>query len=107
MPKKGYISEQMTAGRVVSHGKITSLTGGFHLPSYLPFSLYIRPKYSVSTLDITLNVRCYQDEEASEAPIAFNDWSPMAIVEIAEGQDSILETNDLYWGSGYYIEDAE
>lgn len=103
MPKKGYISEQMTAGRVVSHGKITSLAGGFRLPDNLPFSLYIRPKFSVSTLDTTMNVRCYQDEQASEAPIAYNDWSPLAIVEIAAGQESILDTNDLYWGSGYYI----
>jgi hypothetical protein len=104
MPKKGYISEQMTAGRIVSHGKITSLSGGFRLPSNLPFSIYIRPKTSVSNLDIALNVKCYQDEAASEAPFVFNDWSPLAIVEISSGQDSILDTNDLYWGSGYYIE---
>lgn len=104
MPKKGYISEQMTAGRVVSHGKISSLTGGFHLPDYLPFSLYIRPKTTGTALDTTLNVKCYQDDAAADAPFAYNDWSPLAIVEIASGQEIILETADLYWGSGYYVE---
>lgn len=104
MAKKGYISEQNEAGRILSHGKITDLTGGFSLKGGLPFSLYIRPKYSVSTLDTTLSVKCVQDEEYSEAPIAFNDWSPLSIVAIAAGQASILETNDLYWGSGNYIE---
>lgn len=54
MGKKGYISEFMGGGRIVSHGKIADLSKGFKLPSGNPFSVYVRPKYSVSTLDTVL-----------------------------------------------------
>lgn len=68
MGKKGYISEFMGGGRIVSHGKIADLSKGFKLPSGNPFSVYVRPKYSVSTLDTVLTVRCSQDESLTEAP---------------------------------------
>lgn len=103
MAKKGYISEFMSGGRIVSHGKITDLSDGFKLPGGEPFSVYIRPKYSVSTLDTVISVRCYQDDSVSEAPVVFNDWSPMAIAEIAPDTE-LLNTNDVYWGSGSYVE---
>ena len=105
MAQKGYISEFMNGGRIVLHGKKESLESGFRLPNGTPFSIYIRPKNSenTSSLDIVLNVKCYQDDEFSDAPVAFNDWSPMAITEIAPNND-ILETCDLYWGSGSYIQ---
>ncbi|WP_254015965.1 hypothetical protein [Bacteroides ovatus] len=48
-------------------------------------------------------MRCTQDEQLSEAPIVFNDWSPMAIVELAPDTE-VLATNDIYWGSGCYVE---
>lgn len=101
MGKKGYISEFMGGGRIVSHGKIADLSKGFKLPSGNPFSVYVRPKYSVSTLDTVLTVRCSQDENLTEAPVQFNDWSPLAISEIAPNSE-LLKTNDVYWGSGSY-----
>ena len=101
MGKKGYISEFMGGGRIVSHGKIADLSKGFKLPSGNPFSVYVRPKYSVSTLDTVLTVRCSQDENLTEAPVPFNDWSPLAISEIAPNSE-LLKTNDVYWGSGSY-----
>lgn len=101
MGKKGYISEFMNGGRIVSHGKIADLSKGFKLPSGNPFSVYVRPKYSVSTLDTVLPVRCSQDESLTEAPVPFNDWSPLAISEIAPNSE-LLKTNDVYWGSGSY-----
>lgn len=104
MAKKGYISEQMNAGRILSHGKITSLATGFKLKGNKPFSLYIKPKFNVSTLDTTLSVKCSQDDDFAEAPFAYNDWSPLAITEINTGQASVLDTNDLYWGCGDYVE---
>lgn len=105
MGQKGYISEFINGGRIVSHGKILSLESGFKLPNETPFSIYIRPKevYSSGKMDVLLNVRCYQDEAVSEAPVVLNDWTPMAIVEIAPGNE-ILEMCDLYWGSGSYVE---
>ncbi|MDR0659088.1 MAG: hypothetical protein LBG18_09210 [Mediterranea sp.] len=103
MAQKGYISEFMAGGRIVSHGKITDLSNGFSLPGRAPFSIYIRPKFASSDIDVVLNVKCYQDDESGEAPIVLNDWSPMAIVDIAPNGD-ILEQNDIYWGSGSYVE---
>lgn len=103
MAQKGYISEFMNGGRIVSHGKINDLSNGFKLPGDVPFSVYVRPKFSTSTLDTVLSVRCTQDEQLSEAPIVFNDWSPMAIVELAPDTE-VLATNDIYWGSGCYVE---
>lgn len=105
MAQKGYISEFMNGGRIVSHGKISDLTNGFKLPGGEPFSVYIRPKFSTSTLDTVISVRCSQDEQLSEAPVLFNDWSPMAIVEIGADAE-ILKTNDIYWGSGCNVEGA-
>lgn len=92
---KGYISEFMNGGRIVSHGKIDDLSNGFKLPGDVPFSIYVRPKYSVSKLDTVLKVKCQQDNLPSEAPVPFNDWSPLAIVEI-EADTEILNTNDIY-----------
>lgn len=103
MGQKGYISEFMNGGRIVAHGKINDLSNGFKLPNGEPFSVYVRPKYSVSTLDTVLSVRCYQDEAFSEAPVPYNDWSPMAVSEIAPDKD-ILNTCDVYWGCGSYVE---
>ena len=102
MGQKGYISEFMNGGRIVSHGKIMDLSGGFSLPGGHPFSIYVRPKADTTALDTVLSVRCSQDRELSEAPVLLNDWTPLAIVEI--GADSeILNDNDIYWGSGAYI----
>lgn len=103
MGQKGYISEFMNGGRIVAHGKIDDLSGGFRLPNGEPFSVYVRPKGSVTALDTVLSVRCYQDNGISEAPVAYNDWSPLAITEIAPGND-ILTDCDVYWGSGSFVE---
>lgn len=103
MGRQGYISEFMNGGRILSHGKIESLANGFSLPNDTLFSLYIRPKYSNSTVDAVLSVKCYQDDEFSDAPVVLNDWSPMAIKAIAPNAD-ILNTHDLYWGAGTYVE---
>lgn len=105
MGRKGYISEFMNGGRIVAHGKIDDLANGFSLPNEAPFSIYIRPKYSASTVDAVLNIKCYQDEEYSEAPVVLNDWSPLAITAIAPNAE-ILNTHDLYWGAGTNIEGA-
>ena len=102
MTKKGYISEFMGGGRIVAHGKITDLTQGFRLPNGELFTLYVRPRNSGTTLDTVLSVRCYQDEDFTEAPLVYNDWSPLAISEIAPDTE-LLQVADLYWGSGQFI----
>lgn len=40
MRSKGYISEFMNGGRIVSHGKIESLAQGFKLPKDALFTVY-------------------------------------------------------------------
>lgn len=105
MNKKGYISEFMGGGRIVSHGKITDLTEGFSLPNGALFSIYVRPRNSGdSAVDTILSVKCYQDDDFSEAPIVYNDWSPLAIRELAPDAE-VLELCDIYWGSGQNIEE--
>ena len=47
-----------------------------------------------------MSLKCAFDAEFEDAPLVINDWSPLSVVEIAAGQDSVLETNDLYWGCG-------
>lgn len=103
MAQKGYISEFMNGGRIVSHGKIVDLANGFKLPSQIPFTLYLRPKNGTTDLDTVLSVKCYQDENFSDAPIMYNDWTPLAIVEIAPDND-LLERCEAYWGCGSYVE---
>lgn len=105
MGQKGFISEFINGGRIVSHGKISDLTNGFMLPSGTPFSIYVRPKGTTTDIDMTLSVRCYQDESASEAPVALNDWSPLEVMEIAAGQNDLLSDYDIYWGSGSYVKE--
>jgi hypothetical protein len=102
---KGYVSEFMSGGRIASHGKITDLSCGFSLPDKSPFSIYMKPKFVGSDIDTMLKVKCYQDVEASDAPVAFNDWSPLAIVEITPDEGDMLERYDIYWGSGSYCRD--
>lgn len=104
MAKKGYISEMIGGGRIVSHGQIGDLSRGFSLPNGEPFTVYVRPKFSVSTLDTVLGVRLYQEESFAPAPVVFNDWSPLLISELAPDNE-ITKTNDVYWGSGQYITD--
>lgn len=105
MARQGYISEFMNGGRILAHGKIENLDEGFSLPNNALFSIYIRPKYGSSTVDTVLSVKCYQDDEFSDAPVVFNDWSPMAIKAIAANSD-FLNSYDLYWGAGTYVEKA-
>lgn len=69
----------MSGGRIVAHGKIADLTNGFRLSNGAPFSVYVRPKFGVSAVDTVINAKCYQDDVFSEAPVPFNDWSPMAV----------------------------
>ena len=103
MGNKGYISEFMNGGRIVSHGKIESLAQGFKLPKNALFTVYARPKSQTVDMDTVLKVKCYQDDKFSDAPVPFYDWSPLAIREIAPDNE-ILTNCDLYWGSGEAME---
>lgn len=96
----------MSGGRIVSHGKIESLSDGFRLPNGELFTIYIRPKGMIDDFSTILSVKCYQDNDFSDAPFLFEDWSPLAISEIAPNED-VLSNCDIYWGSGQYAGEDE
>lgn len=68
MGRQGYISEFMNGGRILSHGKIESLANGFSLPNDALFSLYIRPKYSSSSVDAVLSVKLLSGRRVFRRP---------------------------------------
>lgn len=95
-----YISPEMSAGRIVSKGKISSLSKGFRLKENKPFSVYVRPK-TLSTMerDVLLNCKLYAEEEFSEVPVTLYGWVELCIVEIAPNEE-LLNGYDIYWGAG-------
>lgn len=91
------MSSFLQYGRVLSHGKVTDLSNGFKKNS--PFSIYVKPLRTTMDVDVNISVRCLCDNECSIVPVRLNDWSPEAIVEIA--QNAIDLTNyEVYWGGG-------
>ena len=70
--------------RVLSHGQITDLSGGYRAD--YPFSIYLRPKEGVEyTDDVLVRCRCMCDKEMSDL------LAPDAIP---------LDEYDVYWGAG-------
>lgn len=84
--------------RILTHGQITDLTNGFKLDGQ-PFSIYVRPKSTVTAVDITVSAKCICDTAASAIPVPFNDWTPASIVELSANAIS-LSSYDVYWGAG-------
>lgn len=117
MGKKGYISETMGSGRIVSHGKVefspnltipgTQIKVFSLAPANIPFSIYIRPKNSdVDAADVLVYVKCYQDNGFTETPIPLNDWTPLSIMAIS-CYNFDYQDYDIYWGAGTYVDVAE
>lgn len=92
------VSDFMSGGRILSHGKITSLASGFKLKNDMPFTVYIRPKNGSTDIDVIIPVKLRKENDTTDVPVTFNDWSPLAITEI--GASTITDDNDVYWGSG-------
>ena len=99
MGTTAFIPDSIGSGRIVSHGKISSLAMGFSLPNKEGFTIYARPKVGVGidTPDIVLSVKCMTDENASEIPVALNEWNSLYLQSI-EPNNEILNSVDLYWG---------
>ena len=95
-----YVSPEMSAGRIVSKGKITDLSKGFRLKEHKPFSVYVRPK-TLSTLerDVVLKCKLYAEEEFGDVPVTLFSWVELCIIEIAPS-DELLNGYDIYWGAG-------
>ena len=108
---KGYVSESMTAGRIVSKGKIAALP--FSFSSFNTFSIFVVPKANVTAglisvpndAGVLVSCKCYQDDASSNLPVLFNQWTEAAIVEIPT--DGInLTTYDVYWGAGVDVSES-
>ncbi|OQB81393.1 MAG: hypothetical protein BWX87_00658 [Bacteroidetes bacterium ADurb.Bin123] len=122
--KKGYVSDEMYAGRISAHGKIASLANGFEIKpgkSNIPFSIIIIPKNSVEAGVISrpvedeiednrlgLIVQCTlnQDNLAADLPVMLYEWTPAAIRKISANAIN-LTLYDVYWGTGQTITPAE
>ncbi len=96
-----YVSEQIFASRIASHGRVESVAGGFKLKDEQPFSLYIRPKTGVTTIaDVLVNVRLYKDEVCSPCPVILGCWQEIMVCELAESNADLLNDYEIYWGAG-------
>ena len=98
--KDNYVSETMFVSRIVAKGKIESLNNGFKLKDSAPFSVYDRPK-TLTTLerDMLLNCTLYKEDECSIVPVPLFSWVELVITEIAPNEE-LLNSYDIYWGSG-------
>lgn len=84
--------------RIISKGKIDTLTGrGFTLGG-VPFSIYVRHKSGLVENDTVVNCRLIGDNHYGDFPVPVGDWTPGMIVAIAP--DAINLTHyDVYWGA--------
>ncbi len=100
----------MIATRIASHGIINGNVDGENKFSLggLPFSIYIRPKTTTDVIDVVLSAKLLQedDRDAAPAPFPIYDWSPMAITELTLTA-GVLSAYDIYWGSGFYVEEED
>jgi hypothetical protein len=101
---KGYISETMFAGRILSHGKITSLDAAFSLTNNEPFSLFlVAASGTDETLPVLVNCKLYADDEAANCPFVANQWNEPAVIEVAASGVSLTDYT-VYWGAGSDIQ---
>ena len=87
--------------RILSHGKVSDLSGGFSLGGR-PFSIFVRAKALTMELNITVNCKLICERTASDLPVPIGDWTPAAIAEISPNAVS-LDDYDVYWGAGETI----
>jgi hypothetical protein len=96
---KPYVNEMMKAQRVLSHGKIESLSTAFRLAKGHPFSLFIVPIDTAETEPVLVDCKLILDDESSDCPFNLRCWNEPAVIEIsATGID--LGDYDVYWGTG-------
>lgn len=93
-----YVSIPMSTGRVLAHGKITSLSAAFKLNGNIPFSIFVKPITGTDDI-VTVSCKCYLDSAASALPVVVGKWDEAAIVEIAAGAINLTQY-DVYWGAG-------
>lgn len=109
MAKQGFVSNEMIAGRLLSHGKIESLEQAEVFD--VPVSIMIVSKAKItgaliapdSNQHLLVNLKLYQDDAASLFPCPIGQWTEGSIKEIAATAIE-LATYDVYWAAGDYTE---
>lgn len=88
-------------GRITCHGIIEQRTNmEFVLKNETPFSLFVVPKDTTQEESIvTLNVRCFEDDQVKPAPFAIYTWSPLLVTKV-QVDSELLSKYDIYWGAG-------
>jgi len=111
MEEKGFVSDQMRSGRIVSHGQITDLTAGFKPVNAVNFSIVVIPKANITTgvisaptnIGIMVSMAMYQDDDFSDYPVYFNNET-IALIKEIEADAIDLDTYDVYWSSGSKVQ---
>lgn len=103
---KGYVSNEMFAGRLSAHGQITDLSEGFKLDALLPFSICVVPKSATTDVLLIVDLKLLQDDSSSDFPVPLNDWTPGAILEISANAIDLM-SYDVFWACGQTINPAE
>ena len=100
--RKRPVTKQMKAGRILSHGKISSLTEEFRLKNDTPFALFIIPKVgSGFEEDKTVLVNCELglDDTFEDCPFTLLCWDVPALTAISVAGIDTTKF-DVFWGAG-------
>ena len=91
-------SPPMAAGRLGTHGEITSLAQAFSLGAGKYFSVCVVPKVAGTDTILIAPVKLIFDASASDFPLPINDWTPGMISELPAG--AISTTNyRIFWAT--------
>jgi hypothetical protein len=89
-------SPTMSAGRLGTHGEITSLAEAFSLGAGKYFSVCVIPKVAGTDTILIAPVKLYFDAAAANFPLPLNDWTPGLIAQLPA--NAISTTNYyIFW----------
>lgn len=109
MAKQGFVSNEMVAGRLSSHGKITTLEQ--ELVFKEPVSIMVITKAKITgalvapdtNQHLLVDLKLYQDDVSSLFPCPLGQWTEGLVKSIAAGAIE-LATYDVYWSAGDYVQ---
>lgn len=112
MAKQGFVSNEMVAGRLSSHGKITSLAQ--ELVFEVPVTIMIVTKAKITgsliapdtNQHLLVDLKLYQDDVSSDFPCPLGQWTEALVKSIAANAIE-LATYDVYWSAGDYVQQSE
>jgi hypothetical protein len=99
--EKSSVSQELYAGRLLAHGKITAaqMAAGFKLKSNELFSICVVPKAATTNTLLIVDLKLGHDDVTSDLPCPLSDWTPGFILELAPNAIE-LGDYDVYWATG-------